>query len=182
MQTKTGAGAEGGAHGAHGAHGHGFDVKEYHFELLQYLTHVLEYFGMLRTEAEITGITNMYATWFAAKLQPTKHTSELEVWEVWDDFKDMREALTRMSVIKRTNFIPSGYGLMQILVYITVVLTALARYSIEGVDVPAGGGGRRLAGSTDSGLTERITAYSNLMICEGVGLMRGRADPCGRCG
>lgn len=148
-----------------------FDITRFHFELLQFLTIILEYFGGIRTDTEIMCITNTYATWFADQIQPTEEVAKLELFELFDDFKELRESLSRMSVIKRTNFIPAGYGLMNVLVYITVILTSLAKYGSDPVDVPAGGGGRRLVGLSDA-VTTDINVYSNLVICEG-----GRASP-----
>ncbi len=95
--------------------------------------------------------------------------THVEVWEIADLFNDLRENVSRMAVIKRTNFIPSGYSLMQVLVYTTVILTSLARYDDgDGPDVPAGGGGVSgpyIGGDNTSGtgwFTANLAVYCNV--------------------
>jgi hypothetical protein len=151
------AGHEGGGHG----HGHEeeedfpiIDSREMHEELLGYLTNLLEFLASLRTEQDISAITTTYAKWLCAKIDEAAEATHIEVWEFGDLFNDLRDNISRMAVIKRTNFIPSGYSLMQVLVYTTVILTSLAKYDNGGPDVPEGGGGRRLSSSSSSYLGE----------------------------
>jgi hypothetical protein len=93
--------------------------------------------------------------------------THVEIWEIADIFNDLRENISRMAVIKRTNFIPSGYSLMQVLVYTTVILTSLATYSDGGPDVPAGGGDgvsatRLGASSGSSWFSQNLAVYCNV--------------------
>jgi hypothetical protein len=89
---------------------------------------------------------------------------------VFEAFDELRASIHRMSVIKNTDFIPSGRSLMQVLVWATVILVALARYDNSAPEVPAGGGGRRLWGSGEAGggsdaeewLTSNVSAYCNV--------------------
>jgi len=81
-------------------------------------------------------------------LHPIQEDTGIEVWEVNDKFEEIRSLISRISVIKRTNFLPAGGMLMRTLVVITVVLVTLAQYDNgAGLDVSAdsGGGRRRLS-------------------------------------
>ena len=143
------------------------DSAHTHFQLLTLLANIMEYLAGLRCEAEISSIVSVHFQWLSATLHPIQEETGIEVYELGEAFDDLREALARMAVIKRTTFIPSGYGLMQFLVYITILLTAVASYpSDSNVEVPEGGGGRRLAedGGVGSSYTMNIGAYSNVII------------------
>ncbi len=144
------------------------DSRLVHFEMLTLLANVLEYFAGLRSEAEISSIISVHCQWLSATLHPIQEDTGIEVWEVNDAFKDIREDVARAAVIKRTTFIPSGYSLLQFLVYITIVLTSLASYpEASNVEVPAGGGGRRLsepAEGDESKYRFNIGCYSNVVI------------------
>jgi hypothetical protein len=48
--------------------------------------------------------------------------------EILPHFDALRNVLLRMHVIKRTDFIPSGYSLMELLVWITMGLTVMADF------------------------------------------------------
>jgi hypothetical protein len=147
------------------------DSAAMHEELLNYLTYLLEFLASLRTEQDISAITTTYCKWLCLKLDEAAETTHVEIWEIADLFNELREDISRMAVIKRTNFIPSGYSLMQVLVYTTVVLTSLAKYDDGGPDVPEGGGGRRLLSSggflgddqtSSSWFAQNISVYCNV--------------------
>jgi hypothetical protein len=146
-----------------------FDSRAEHTELLAYVTCVLEYFACMRTDQDILAITSMYAKYFAMRVNESAEVTHTESWEIFEAFDDLRTSLLRMSVIKNTNFIPSGHRLMQVLVTATVILVTLARYDNGSPDVPGGGGGRRLWGAADSPdssheqwFIENVSAYCNV--------------------
>ena len=126
------------------------NAREIHGELLVFVESVLEFLGGTRTEQDIIAVTGVFSTWTSLQLKPFAETSSIETWEVLDIFDRLRESLARLSVIKRTTFIPAGQMLMKYLVFITVALVTLARYDNSGAgpDVPGGGGGRRLWSAT----------------------------------
>jgi hypothetical protein len=93
----------------------------------------------------------------------------VESWEIFEAFDEVRASILRMSVIKNTNFIPSGHKLMQVLVVATVLLVTLARYDNGAPEVPGGGGGRRrLLGEgevnkfSEQWFIENVSAYCNV--------------------
>ena len=122
------------------------NAREIHGELLVFVESVLEFLGGKRTEQDIIAVVGVFSTWTSLQLKPFAETSSIETWEILDIFDRLRESLARLSVIKRTTFIPAGQMLMKYLVFITVALVTLARYDNSGAgpDVPGGGGGRRL--------------------------------------
>ena len=145
------------------------DSRLVHFEMLTLLANVLEYFAGLRSEAEISSLLSVHCQWLSATLHPIQEDTGIEVWEVNDAFKDIREDVARAAVIKRTTFIPSGYSLLQFLVYITIVLTSLASYpEASNVEVPGGGGERRRLSEPAEGSESKyhfnIGCYSNVVI------------------
>jgi hypothetical protein len=133
------------------------DTDAAHYELLCLLECILEFLAGLRNEQDMLGIVSVYCKWFSLKIYECQEVSSIEVWEIGDLFDSMRETLMRLSVIKRTNFIPSGQTLMKCLVFITVMLVTLAKYENgNGPDVPAGGGGRRLWRTGDDPANDAI--------------------------
>lgn len=134
------------------------DSDAVHYELLCLLECILEFLAGLRNEQDMLGIVSVYCKWISLKIYECQEVSSIEVWEIGDLFDKLRETLMRLSVIKRTNFIPSGQTLMKCLVFITVMLVTLAKYENgAGPDVPAGGGGRRLWTSSEDPAANDIT-------------------------
>lgn len=134
------------------------DSDAVHYELLCLLECILEFLAGLRNEQDMLGIVSVYCKWISLKIYECQEVSSIEVWEIGDLFDTLRETLMRLSVIKRTNFIPSGQTLMKCLVFITVMLVTLAKYDNgSGPDVPAGGGGRRLWTSSEDPASNDIT-------------------------
>ena len=106
----------------------------------------MEFFAHKRNYQDIMSITTAVSKWVSVKFRAAMEISGVEMDIVMDKFDELRAAMARMSVIKRTNFIPSGYHLMCVLVCFTVFLVTLARYDNGAPEVPSGGGGRRLLG------------------------------------
>jgi hypothetical protein len=135
---------------------------------------ILEFFGGMRSEQDISAVINTYAAWFALKVQDCAEASSIEAWEVFEIIDSLREAITRMSVIKRTNFMSSGQTLMRSLVGITVILVTFGRFENGNApEVPAGEGGRRLsvlredpapnaATQSDDWFASHMAAYVNI--------------------
>jgi hypothetical protein len=84
------------------------NAREIHGELLVFVESVLEFLGGTRTEQDIIAVVGVFSTWTSLKLKPFAETSSIETWEVLDIFDRLRESLARLSVIKRTTFIPAG--------------------------------------------------------------------------
>ena len=149
------------------------DSAKEHNELLAYVTALFEYFAGFRGDQDIIGVTSLFSKYFAFKANEHSEVSKVEAWEVFEKFDELRASIHRMSVIKNTNFIPSGTSLMQVLVVATVALVALARYDNSAPDVPGGGGGRRLWADAEGGgqsdaeawITENVSAYCNIGTC-----------------
>lgn len=147
---------------------------EVHAQMFSMLETILEFFGGMRSEQDISAVINTYAAWFALKVQDCAEASSIEAWEVFEIFDGLREAITRMSVIKRTNFMSSGQTLMRSLVGITVVLVTFGRFENGNApEVPAGEGGRRLsvlrenpapdaATQSDDWFASHMAAYVNI--------------------
>jgi len=139
-------------------------------ELLNFLTYMFEFFANMRSEQDMNAITTTYCKWLCAKIDEVAEITHIEIWEITDLFNDFRENISRLGVIKRTNFIPSGYSLMQVLVYTTVILTSLAKYDDGGPDVPADGGGGVSNSNGDIGdngtssdwFTQNLAVYCNV--------------------
>jgi len=157
------------------AHGHGaashsplppIDSRLLHFELLQYLSAVLEYFGGLRTEQHINAITSTYIKYIAHSLSPYAHELQVELKEIFAVGDKLRSAMSRASIIKRTTFLPSGAEVLKLLVGSTVTLMALARY--DGGATSGGAGGRRALSQvptvTSYLSTASISALSNVFV------------------
>ena len=106
------------------------DSDAVHYELLCLLECILEFLAGLRNEQDMLGIVSVYCKWISLKIYECQEVSSIEVWEIGDLFDKLRETLMRLSVIKRTNFIPSGQTLMKCLVFITVMLVTLAKYDL----------------------------------------------------
>ena len=101
------------------------------------------------------------------KVNECAEVTLVESWEIFDAFNELRSSILRLSVIKNTNFIPSGHRLMQVLVVATVLLVTLARYDNGAPEVPGGGGGRRLyrendAPSAEQFFIDNVSAYCNV--------------------
>jgi hypothetical protein len=65
---------------------------------------------------------------FAARAVHRADCGAVEAGDVLEHFDAIRQTLLRLHVIKRTDFIPSGYSLMELLVWVTMALTCLCKF------------------------------------------------------
>lgn len=144
-------GEHGGHHGGHGGHGgHGEasitltpkDFYKMQGDLVTVCTSILEFLGGLRSPQMLMTL----CTTTSAHLSETMESAGLGHLpkEIGDSFEELRDAVARMDVIKRTNFIPSGYALLTCLVHFTCILLTISSFA-EPVEVSGGGAGRRRA-------------------------------------
>lgn len=98
-----------------------------HKELLSLLDNVFEFLGGLRSDEEIVVALNTHAQFFALAIHESG-VDGVEAGEILGSFEEMRSTLLRLYVIKRTDFIPSGFSLMELLVWVTMALTCLAQF------------------------------------------------------
>ena len=111
----------------------------------------------LSDDAEMLSCLSTHAKFAAASVHRSR--SPVAALEILPHFDALRNVLLRMHVIKRTDFIPSGYSLMELLVWITMGLTVMADF--------------------DNQLTAYFTtAFTALQFFYVIALLRDIDDPC----
>jgi hypothetical protein len=125
----AGAGADAGADAgeADAAEEAGLDVKQLNGELLGLLEAIFEFLAGLRDDADMLAAVTTHAKFFSMAVHAAD-CGGVSAGDVLGHFQDMRATLLRLHVIKRTDFIPSGYSLMELLVWVTMALTCLAQF------------------------------------------------------
>jgi len=98
-----------------------------HKELLSLLDNIFEFLGGLRDEADMVVALNTHARFIALAIHESG-AEGVEAGDILGSFEEMRSTLLRLHVIKRTDFIPSGFSLMELLVWVTMALTCLAKF------------------------------------------------------
>lgn len=130
-----------------------------HGELLTFAGCYLEFLAGLRSEHALMVFTSAVSCHISSALESVKEVSGVKAAEqVCERFDALREQITRVSVIKRTNFIPTGAALLTVLVYATCALLVIASFDAP-VSIGGGGdGGRRLWGEEDSPISPSVSA------------------------
>jgi hypothetical protein len=105
----------------------GLDVKQLNGELLGLLEAVFEFLAGLRDDGDMLAAVTTHAKFFAMAVHAAD-CGGVEAGDVLGHFEDMRATILRLHVIKRTDFIPSGYSLMELLVWVTMALTCLGQF------------------------------------------------------
>jgi len=125
----AGAGADAGADAGEAESGEeaGLDVKQLNGELLGLLEAIFEFLAGLRDDADMLAAVTTHAKFFSMAVHAAD-CGGVSAGDVLGHFQDMRATLLRLHVIKRTDFIPSGYSLMELLVWVTMALTCLAQF------------------------------------------------------
>ena len=125
----AGAGADAGADAgeADAAEEAGLDVKQLNGELLGLLEAIFEFLAGLRDDADMLAAVTTHAKFLSMAVHAAD-CGGVSAGDVLGHFQDMRATLLRLHVIKRTDFIPSGYSLMELLVWVTMALTCLAQF------------------------------------------------------
>jgi hypothetical protein len=103
------------------------DARELHQELLTLLDGTFEFLAGLRDDTDLLAMLTTHSKYTATSL--ASHAgSGVEAGDVMGHYNDMRCLLLRMHVIKRTDFLSSGYSLMEMLVWITLAMSVLGSY------------------------------------------------------
>jgi hypothetical protein len=103
------------------------DTVALHKELLSLVDNIFEFLGGLRDDTDIIVALTTHAKFFALAIQEAG-AEGVEVGDILGPFEEMRATMLRLHVIKRTDFIPSGFSLMELLVWVTMALTCLAQF------------------------------------------------------
>lgn len=103
------------------------DTVALHKELLSLVDNIFEFLGGLRDDTDIIVALTTHAKFFALAIQEAG-AEGVEVSDILGPFEEMRATMLRLHVIKRTDFIPSGFSLMELLVWVTMALTCLAQF------------------------------------------------------
>ena len=134
-------------------------------DLLSVSVCILEYLGQLRSFPELLTLCTTTSVHISESMESSgfDHLPK----EVGDSFAKLRDAITRVDVIKHTNFIPSGYALLTCLVHFTCALLTISSFEVPLEVGGGGGGGRRLAndgGGTSSLVELNLSTYFPLFM------------------
>jgi hypothetical protein len=104
-----------------------FSSRQQHRELLSLCETMFEFLAGLRDDTDMLAAVTVHAK-FAARAVHRADCGAVEAGDVLEHFDAIRQTLLRLHVIKRTDFIPSGYSLMELLVWVTMALTCLCKF------------------------------------------------------
>ena len=133
------------------------DIFALNRELLALLNDVFCFLAGLSDDTEMLASLDTHCKYAVASVHRAR--SPISASDVLGHFETLRATILRMHVIKRTDFIPSGYSLMELLVWITMGLTVMADF--------------------DNQLTAYFTvAFTALQFFYVIALLRDIDDPC----
>jgi hypothetical protein len=105
-----------------------FDARAMHVQLLELLISLFEYFAEMRGSSEVLALSSSTGLYLVDKALGIPGGHDV-CWEIWSSIEQLRNAITRSAVIKRTDFLPAGGLLTKLITYSVVILYVLAIYT-----------------------------------------------------
>jgi hypothetical protein len=105
-----------------------FDARAMHLQLLELITAYFEYFAEMRGSSEVLALSSSTGLFLVDRAINIPGGDSIS-WEIWSSIEQLRNAITRSAVIKRTDFLPAGGLLTKFVTYSVVILYVLAIYT-----------------------------------------------------
>lgn len=115
-----------------------FDAVRGQRELLEYVVCLFEFLADIRTGQEMLALTRAVGAHLAEQYAPMSFGVETDIWMVWGQVDVLRSLLTRLIVIKRTDFVSGGQMLMKGLCYLVILSAMLGTFSPGGPSATSG--------------------------------------------
>lgn len=103
------------------------DARALSRELLGLLEAVFEFIAGLRDDTDLLAALTINAQYASAVVGAAD--VGVDGSDVLAPFAELRQHVLRMHVIKRTDFLASGYSLMELLVWITIIMACFGEYA-----------------------------------------------------
>lgn len=102
------------------------DSRMLNLELLCFLENVFEFLGGFRDDCDVLASLTTHSKFAAIEVGAAD--TAIDATRVLDKFDEIRGILLRAHVIKTTDFLPSGYSLLDVLVWVTIIMTLLQKH------------------------------------------------------